>query len=97
MMDDEISISSLTSTGILTAYLYAVRMPVEVRELIEISSSIITSGNIGSNDGADFKLESINKYTQLWVPKVLSGTDWDNICCNYDTLTLLRGETCVQL
>ena len=72
-------------------------MPVEVRELIKISSSINTSGNMGSNEGPDFKLESINKQTQHWVPKVPSGTDWENICCNYDTLTLLRGETFVQL
>jgi hypothetical protein len=69
--------------------LMTARLPAEILQHLNKSSSINTSGKLATNEGADFKWEQINKQTQHWIPKVPTGKDWEMICGNYDTLTVL--------
>ena len=72
-------------------------MPDCLEEVVLKVKSVNTSGIQSSNEGADFKLEIINKQTQKWTPKVPSGRDWQTICGNYDALCDLRENTFTQI
>ena len=73
------------------------RMPDEIEHFIEGASSINTSGQSGTSEGPDFRLEVVSKQTQSWMPKVPSGEDWKIVCNNFDSLILLRDKMFYQM
>lgn len=81
----------------MTDSIHLSRMPPEVKHLVLESWSLNTSGKLDTNEGADFKLEEVNKQVQAWLPKVPSGNDWNTVCANYDTLSKLRSTTMSQM
>ena len=68
------------------------RMPEKVRELVDKAASINLSGKLFTAEGADFRLEEINKKIQGWLPNIPSAQDWKHACCNFDPLTVLRND-----
>ena len=66
------------------------RMPPELRTFVLESASIRTSGDTSTGEGADFRLEEINKQIQHWLPNIPSTDDWKIASCNYDKLVMLR-------
>ena len=73
------------------------RMPDTLLELVRRTWSINTSGISGTNEGPDFKLETINKTIQNWLPAVPSGKDWMQCCAQHDDLLRLRQKLFHQL
>ncbi|CAH1784556.1 unnamed protein product, partial [Owenia fusiformis] len=66
------------------------KMPPQVREIVHKAMCINTSGIPNSAEGADFKLETINKKGQFWMPQRPTLNDWDRMCANFDSLENIR-------
>ncbi len=65
-------------------------MPPEVKEFVEKTLSLNLSGVPFSGEGPDFKLESVNKNVQHFLPPVPGPKDWQIACSNYDDLHMLK-------
>ncbi len=55
------------------------------------------SGVPKTGEGADFRLEEVNKRVQQWIPNILSPKDWQIACCNFDKLSELRNIVFQQM
>ena len=66
------------------------RMPADVRQLVDTSTSINLKGTHGTGEGADFRLEEVNRQVQNWLPNIPSAEDWKIACCNFDDLVKFR-------
>ena len=73
------------------------RMPPEIRNHVEQTWSINTSGVLNTNEGPDFKLEAINKALQHWLPANPGGQDWQQCCCQHDHLVKFRTNVFSQM
>lgn len=73
------------------------RMPDEVRNFVLHNMSINTTGNPNTGEGADFRLEEVNKQIQFWLPNIPSPKDWKMVCCNYSDLATLRRNTFLHM
>lgn len=69
-------------------------MPAELIGFIDKTMSINLSGIPFSGEGADFKLENVNKGIQHMLPPVPSPRDWEGACANYQDLKDTR-EACL--
>ena len=65
-------------------------MPNEVKDLLLNTASLNLSGKPHTGEGADFRLEEVNRQVQQWLPNIPSTKDWQIACCNFDKLTALR-------
>ena len=76
----------------LVAYdnIMAACMPPPVAGFIRRTKSFNLSGVAYSGEGADFKLEEVNRGVQHWIPSVPSDKDWVNACANFTKLADLR-------
>ena len=77
--------------------LASIRMPESIKSLIESSMSLNTSGRPYTGEGADFRLEEVNRVIQQWLPKAPTGKDWQLICSNHDDLVRFRDVVFKQM
>ncbi len=73
------------------------RMPEQIVDTVSQSASITISGDPVKGEGADFRLEEINKQVQHWLPNIPSTADWKIACCNFDKLSTLRTTVFEQM
>ena len=66
------------------------RMPKEVQVLVMESMSLNLSGRPNTGEGADFRLEEVNRQVQQWLPGNPTLKDWHTACSNYDELKEFR-------
>jgi hypothetical protein len=69
------------------------RMPPEVRDFVTNSMSMNLKGIPYTAQGADFRLEEINKKVQQWLPKNPKPKDWQMVCSNFEMMTKIRDTT----
>ena len=76
----------------LVAYdnIMATCMPPPVHKFINQTKTFNLSGVPFSGEGADFKLEEVNRGVQHWIPSIPTDKDWTNACANYTELSDLR-------
>ena len=72
-------------------------MPQSIKAFIEKTKSINTSGIPYTGEGADFKLEEVNRGIQHWIPAVPQDKDWLQACANYKTIGDLRMSTLASM
>ena len=72
-------------------------MPANLKEHVCTTMSVNITGVPNSGEGADFKLEAVNKSVQHWVPSVPSDEDWRTACANLQKLNDLRGRVLSEL
>lgn len=68
-------------------------MPPSIKSFIEKTKSVNTSGIPYTGEGADFKLEEVNRGIQHWIPAVPQDKDWLQACANYKSIGALRSTT----
>ena len=73
------------------------RMPKEILQFVQKTMSLNTSGTPYTGEGADFRLEEVNRVIQQWLPKVPSGKDWQMVCNNHDDLVMFRDRVFGQM
>ena len=81
----------------MTDILMTTRMPPEIRDLVLDTDSLNLSGVKGTGEGADFRLEEVNKRVQQWLPNVPAAKDWKIACCNFDNLEKFRDTVFEQM
>lgn len=52
------------------------RMPGELTPLVQSAMSLNQTGKPFTAEGADFRLEEINKPVQHWLPNIPTANDW---------------------
>ena len=72
-------------------------MPKDVKQHINSTMSVNLSGVPHSGEGADFKLETVNKAVQNFLPSVPTASDWQSACANLAPLQKLRKATFADL
>ncbi|ELU16762.1 hypothetical protein CAPTEDRAFT_206703 [Capitella teleta] len=65
-------------------------MPPAVRDHIDVTRSISLTGSRYSGEGADFKMEEVNRGVQRSLPAVPHDEDWIRACVNHAHLLNLR-------
>ena len=73
------------------------RMPSELQEFVLTTESLNLSGSAGTGEGADFRLEEVNRQVQQWLPNVPSASDWKRACTNFDQLGKFRDQVFKQM
>ena len=63
-----------------------IRMDDAVRDLVKESMSLNLTGKENTGEGADFRLEEVNRHVQQWLPANPALNDWVTACSNYDKL-----------
>ena len=74
-----------------------IRMPMDVRQFVEDTASLNLSGKLYTGEGADFRLEEVNRQVQQWLPNIPSTEDWKIACSNFDKLSELRKRIFEQM
>ena len=65
-------------------------MPDGLKKCMVCTRSFKTNGIPFTGEGADFKLEALNKNVQKWVTGNATEAEWTTVCRNHDKLRLLR-------
>ena len=74
-----------------------IRMPQDVKELLLGTLSLNMSGVPGTGQGADFRLEEVNKLIQQWLPNIPSANDWKWASVNFDKLSQFRSHIFIEM
>lgn len=77
--------------------LFLQRMPSDMLKFVLNSPSLTMNGKPYTWEGADFRLEEINRQVQHWLPNIPSAKDWKISCCNFDKLSQLRTTVFQQM